>query len=494
MPVVATGIEYKLSSGPHTFTESELQDAIKAQSDIAIKAPRLKLGHKSKTNELFLTGDEPAFGRVENLRLSENGQEIIGDYAGMPEWLATVMPTAYPARSVDASLDVETVTGKQYSMVITDVSALGVRWPGCSVLEDLPLWYGSEVPDEAEIDTEETIAASGGKMGLFRNKQGVVAAVDVSLIRRKFYNDGPGKDNMSWWIRGERFDTQDGYNLIVDQGDGNLSRIPVGVSGSDIEFGDLTPVTEEYPDKAIAAEAVLAGMKVVDPSMIIHASRAETDDRPPSATQEGGAMDEATRAKLVKRLGLPEDATEEQIQLKAAETLAEQPDPKPGEGEGEGSEGEGEGGDGSAGDGEGAGAGDGGEGGGEGAPSNIVTLDRATFESLQQGSKLAAEHERERRGERVAAAVDAAITDGKIPPARREHWSKLLEADYEGGKKTLDSLEKNVVPLKARGAAGGGDGIEAGAAEGLPESWFPEIKAIRAEADSGRRVLHAKEG
>src|SRR5499427_1703565 len=153
VPICSTGIEYKLSTGPHTFTETELASAVQAASgqDIAINSPRIKLGHHSEANNLFLGEDEPAFGRVEGMYLSDNKQTILGSYVGVPEWLAKVLPVAYPSRSVDAQIGAETATGKKYEMVITDVSLLGVRWPGCSTLEDLPLWYGSETPAAAEI-------------------------------------------------------------------------------------------------------------------------------------------------------------------------------------------------------------------------------------------------------------------------------------------------------------------------------------------------------
>lgn len=452
VPICSTGIEYKLGTGDHTFTESELADAVQAASgaDIAINPPRIKLGHKSKTNDLFLTGDEPAFGRVENMRLSENKQNVIGDYVGTPEWLAKVVPIAYPSRSVDAQLGVETATGNRYEMVITDVSLLGIKWPGCSVLEDLPLWFGDQTPADAEV---------------------IAASVAVSTIRHKFYNDGPGKSNDRWWIRGERFDTDEGYNLIVDEGDGDICRIPVVVDGEDVLFGDPVQVVEQYPDKVAAASAVIAGMRMADPAMIIHASRADTD-RPDNPTQGGEAMDEELRQALAKRLGLADDATEEQIKAALATPVEDpapeptpdptpDPDPEPAP-----------------------------------EPTATVTLDRAMYEELRSGAALAASHEQERVQGRVSETVEAAVLDGRIPPARREHWSKMLQADFDGGKATLDTLEKGLVPLEARGSMGPGDveGYQPGTGDGLPEDWFPEIKTIRAQAVSGSRVTNAKEG
>ena len=465
VPICSTGIEYRLSTGPHTFTESELADAVQAASgaDVAINAPRIKLGHKSKANELFLGEDEPAFGRVEGMTLSDNKQTVYGSYVGTPEWLAKVLPVAYPSRSVDAQLGVETVTGKKYEMVITDVSLLGISWPGCSVLEDLPLWYGAEQPAGVEI----------------------AASVDVTSIRKKFYNNGPGKDNWDWWIRGERLDTDGAYTLIVDEGNGDICRIPVTVDGDEVGFGSPVQVIEQYTDKAAASAAVLAGMRMADPAMVIHASKEET---------KGETMDEELRQSLAKRLGLPTDATEEQIRTELAKPVGQTPpeggDDNGGEGNGEGSEG---------GEGEGSGEGAGTEGTPAGEPAGVsatVTLDRQTYDQLKRGAELAVKHENDQLSARIKETIESAVTDGRIPPARREHWTKALEADYDGSKVVIDGLERGLVPLQARGSAGGGDNgdLQAGSGDGLPEEWFPEIKTIRAQVNSDRRVVNAKEG
>jgi Mu-like prophage I protein len=461
VPICSTGIEYNLGTGPHTFTESELADAVKAASgsDIAVNPPRIKLGHASKANELFLTGDEPAFGRVEGMRLSPNKQTIIGDFVGTPEWLSKVLPVAFPSRSVDASLDAETATGKKYEMIITDVSLLGIRWPGCSVLEDLPLWYGPQAPQDVEIDR-------------------VAASVGVPTIRRKFYNDGPGKLNERWWIRGERFDNDDGYNLIVDEGDGEICRIPVAVDGEEVMFGDAIPVVEQYPDKAVAAQAVLAGMKMADPAMVIHASRAETDR--PDQNQKGEEMDEELRKSLASRLGLSPDATEDQIRTELAKPVEAQTPPPPPPDTGDDDDGD-----------------DNPDPNQPPGPAGeTVTLDKATYDALKKGAELAMAHEGERKTARINDTIAAAVAEGRIPPARREHWKKALTADFDGSKAVLDSMEPGLIPLAPSGSAGNGDpeSGEHNQGEGLPESWFPEIATIRANAAKGRVVVNAKEG
>lgn len=488
VPIISTGIEYPLASGPTTFTEEDITDAVAATADVAIVSPRVKLGHTSDYNAGLIGDAEQAFGRVEQLVLGDNNQTIYGNYIGTPEWLATVMPIAYPNRSIEGNFDVETVTGKKYKMVITAVVCLGVRWPGCQVLEDLPLWYGSEIPEGVEIDGAEDIAAStGGGVREPYSMSDFRAAVDVSLIRRKFYNDGPGADNYSYWIRGERFDSKEGFQLIVDMGDGELCRYPVKVKGSDITFGDYTLVTEEYPDKAVAATAVLAGMAIADRDMVVYASRADTEaDRPIHTPEEGAQMDEATRQAFAARLDLPADATEEQIDAEftrlrasAAEPAGDPPADPP-----------------TAGDPPADPPTDPPAGDDVEAGSNVVRIDRATYEHLKAGADSALANEEERNKTRVTELVASAITERKIPPARREHYETLATADFDGTKTLIDGLEPNAVPANVGVGASGSseDGVQAGQGEGLPAPWFPEIAAIRAEAEKPRRVLQAREG
>lgn len=50
--------------------------------------------------------------------------------------------------------------------------------------------------------------------------------------------------------------------------------------------------------------------------------------------------------------------------------------------------------------------------------------------------------------------VDAAVNDGRIPPARRAHWVNLLKAD-SGTEEVLKNLAPGVVPLQAKGYTGG---------------------------------------
>jgi ATP-dependent protease ClpP protease subunit len=75
-----------------------------------------------------------------------------------------------------------------------------------------------------------------------------------------------------------------------------------------------------------------------------------------------------------------------------------------------------------------------------------VTVDAGALATLRaqaaRGEQAAARQEREDR----EAAVAAAIEDGRIPPARREHWLNLLAKD-PGAAKSLAELEPGLIPV-----------------------------------------------
>lgn len=517
VPIIETGVEYDLGSGLTTFTEEDLIDAVQAYTDPTTVAPRLKLGHSAEWNNVVMADGEPAFGKAVNLRLANKGQAIIADYIGMPEWLAKIAPVAYPSRSIDGRRNAKMANGRNYKLLITAVSNLGVRWPGCQSLEDLPLWFGDEIPEGAEFDIDaEAVEAGGGmRLGRKKDKEKIEAAVDVDLVRRKFNSDVAVGENYWMWIRGVKLD--DGFLIVENEQEGSLWRYPVEISADgDIEFGDPVEVTEEFPDKAVAASAIIAGMAMSDPDMVVYASRAES--RPEENHQEGATgMDEATRAALASQLGLSDDATEDDISAEITRLRSAAP---AGEGAPDTSRTNEAGQQGAAplapaADEHGTTGPNQGErpaqyppvGAGpvtpppdgemEAGKGDVIQLDRATFEQLKRGSDLAVQQAEKARNAEITACVNDAISVGRIPPARRQHWEKALAADFEGNKAVLESLEAGLVPVSARGASGQGqegEEIAAGANDGFPDDWFPEIPSLRERAAQGRPVTMAKEG
>lgn len=94
-------------------------------------------------------------------------------------------------------------------------------------------------------------------------------------------------------------------------------------------------------------------------------------------------------------------------------------------------------------------------------PAGVVAVSQAALATLEADAKLGREaHARQEREDR-AALVEAAIGDGRIPPADREHWCGLL-AESPGAAQTLASLRKGLVPVDGEiGHAGEGGDPEA---------------------------------
>jgi hypothetical protein len=455
--LVSVGIEYALLSGPATFTQEDLKDAVSAANDdSAIRLPRLKLGYKSDEHGAPIA--EPAFGKADNLRLSEDGMTILCDFVGVPEWLAGVMPVAYPSRSIEAYYGVETVTGHKWRLVITAVALLGVEWPGVSVLADLPLYYGSEIPDG--------VVVAGLEKGDGRLK--VAATLNVDDVRRQYY-DSLTTDQAWWWVRAILLDPS---VLIVDDDEGQLYRVPFDVSGEAAEFGEPIPVKVEYvdTDEQRKAAALTASKPVA-----VFATRAES--RPDKMQRGGSGLDPK---QLRASLDLPEDATDEQVQAKIAELkAATEADPAPGE------EDEGEDKD--------KGEPDPAEG--EETPTaakngnGTVTIDAAALAALQASAKRGETAFNRQEASDKKETIGAAVKAGKFPPARKEHWGNLWDKDPEGTKEAIAALASGLIPVDDPTGAVDSEGV---AGEAYPAEWLPEVAARRADQGAGSTRIHTE--
>jgi hypothetical protein len=130
--------KYRLTSGEHTFTKAQLESAVRRAS--AGQAPRIGIGHTDPRWAELAAGDgEPALGRVENLRLSDDGSTLIGDFARMPDWFADALPTAFPSRSIEGPCDGD-------ELQISAVKVLGLTMPGVHTLADLEQFVSDEGP------------------------------------------------------------------------------------------------------------------------------------------------------------------------------------------------------------------------------------------------------------------------------------------------------------------------------------------------------------
>lgn len=84
-------------------------------------------------------------------------------------------------------------------------------------------------------------------------------------------------------------------------------------------------------------------------------------------------------------------------------------------------------------------------------PDGAVMIDAEQLAELRNAAAAGAAARAQQQNEARAAILNNAIRDGKFPPARREHYAKLLEADEEGTRALIDSLEPGLVPVAELG-------------------------------------------
>jgi len=225
--LVAVGVEFPASTGPVTFTAEDLAAAVAAQDDPHLRTPVVKLGHVDPRFD-----GEPAVGRVENLRLSADGMTLLGDLVGVPAWLAEIIPSAYPSRSVEGAFSVVTHGGTKHRFIVTALALLGVTAPALAHLEDIQALYeGAEPVAAAQQWSGEPVVLEGGPVP---KKREVAAAVNAEDIRRAYYDAQP---QGSWaWVREVWVGTgtEPGF-LVVDDDEGGLWRVPytVDAAGAD---------------------------------------------------------------------------------------------------------------------------------------------------------------------------------------------------------------------------------------------------------------------
>lgn len=483
IPVLETGIDYPASTGAISLTPEMLAEAVLSQDDPHVQPPRIKIGHSDNpiNDDLQQLWEDvndgrdeskPAMGTINNLRTENNGHTLVGDYWGMPAWLADILATAYPARSIEGGHWHNTANGKEYSFTIEAVSFLGVVGPGCTSLDDLQVLFSEEGPKVTVIEMARPKTQQEG------TPVPVELQTNVADIRRAFYDDFAQGDRYWWWDRELLVDP---FEFIVEDPDeGQLYVVPFTVNGEgadNVEFGEPAPVRVEYKPDEKASEPVAANR----PLLSVRLNRAGTvlavNDKPereqsPPANQEDETMDSVR-----ERLGLPEDATEEQVlqavaDLQAAGSdpaAADDPpaaDPDPDDNDDDDSE--------DADDDEvEAPEGDG-----------TVKVDAEEFATLRRQAQEGATARSEQVAAHRATVLAGAQSEGRFPPSRLAHWQRQYEADPEGTETLLTAsveeggLAPGTVPVTEVGGSPAGD--EASTA--YDPSWLSKAERARIEA------------
>lgn len=508
VPLLEAGVEYKIMTGKTTFTPEDLRDVVTAANeDPSIPSPRLKLGHVDpRYNDDTIFDGSPSFGMAKNLRLSENGMSVSCDFEGVPRWLAEIMPTAFPSRSIEGYWGVESQAGGQWRFVLSACALLGVVWPGINQLEDLPqlaAYYGETMPPDVQIISP--VAASTQSTG--GDPMGVAASANLDDVRRAFYTKylPEHQEARWWWIR--QVQTDPNELIVEDDETGQLYKLSftsddVGV----VSFGDeAEPVRIDYiPDTRDAQKAAashVAATLAIGRKVMASWNKREDSVLPVYAS--GGAMDPK---EIRQRLGLPEDASDDEVQQKLLEShpaLANQEphvpgtaphDPSATGGVRPVSTGVAEPSDDNAQpeeqpvlDPTAASA-----AGGRNMPPGMVMIDSATLDVLKVGASAAIEEKETRLRKEREDLVAAAIGLGQIAPSSREHWTKTLEtADKIGDpsmRQSLASLPKGLIPVGqqiANGQLPQESGVQVLEDEVIDEvklAWFPELRRERDHA------------
>jgi hypothetical protein len=417
---------FRLSTGEHTFTREQLAAAVANADNYT---PRIGIGHEDPRFDAPELDGDPAFGKVVNLRLAEDGDLLLGDLAEMPAWLADNAPAAYPGRSLEG-------VAKQDDLEIRTVKLLGTTKPGITTLADLPkaiaasVAAGETTEDQATIAVRTLWAAAGTNLDDLRDAFYALHPTDPS-------NDG------DWWCVQE---VQINPNqLIVEHStDGSTYRVPWSVNtDGTFSFGGLVEVTVEYRDVAASAAA----------SRVIHRAPASRPNQkeesivdPKILREQLGLAEDASDADVTAKLAeLNTRPTEEQVEQQVSEKVEEQlPEAVAAAVAAKAAK----------------------------SDDETVTLDKAAFEELKASAAKGAEAHDRLEQEAKETFLAAAVEKGKFPPSRVEHYGKRYDSDPEGTRAEVDALADDVIPVTERGIAASSEAEDTNL---TTTGWFPQL-------------------
>lgn len=370
--------KWNLSTGEWECTTKEIAAAIDAHDKGLLRKPVIRLGH----NDPRFSGD-PAVGWLDNLRASEDGQALIGDMVGVPEWLAEILPSAYPSRSIEGLYDYTAPDGSEHEFVLTGLALLGATRPGVESLQSLQ--------DVARLYDIAAAAQVGGKA-----IELTIEAADAP----KPYGDVKYADpkNGKYPI-----DTAEHVRAA-------WAYINMPKNQKDYSAAELAQIKDR-----IKAAAKKFGIKI---------------EAGEASETEGGAI-VALPEKVAEALGIDASADEDTVLAKIAELKppapAAEPEPEPQPAP---------------------------VAAAAGVVNGLVQIEQATLDELKAAAAQGVEARARQIAEEDERTVMAAIGQGKIAPARKDHWLAALKADRDGTKQVLASLAAGLIPVNEVGHQG----------------------------------------
>jgi hypothetical protein len=310
---------WNTSTGTWVCTPADIQDAVRAAADPTFRTPVIKLGH---TDPRF--DGEPAFGVIKNIRASDDGQALLGDLTGVPAWLAEMMPTSYPSRSIEATMDVVTPQGARYGMVVNGLALLGVSLPAIQSLAQLRERLGvTEDVMAAALPEGVTAGASVFASVPAGEGAGVIvrasATIDQLIQAVKGWVTGKGLSDYCY-VREVYTD-----RVILDDDQGRLWSVTWTEEGGNLTFGDPQAVMVEYVPVAntVAAAAALTAQM---PLIYVRGQVAAAGSATGPITEGGNVPTLTERQRRIREaLGLGEDVTAEEIEQAVLDKLQAPP-------------------------------------------------------------------------------------------------------------------------------------------------------------------------
>lgn len=295
---------WKASTGETTFTAEDFADAVAALDCPGVRNPVIKLGHAEPDSTGGVRWDgEPAMGWVANMRF--DGQKLIGDFTGMPGWLAdadenglSVLASAYPDRSIEIYRPFECQIGHLHPSVVTAISLLGVAPPGVGVLKSMQDVYAAFTtePTQAQaaqqplsralLTTTVTLAAAAEPRELTDIEKR--SGVDFAALRKVW--EGSLDDLVTEWeTLGEtqRAELAAQIEKAVDdeQPDALGALVLPGAAGAALLLAAMLTVAQAAADDMVTAAAA-QGVKL-SATEVLEADLSEVSDAVAAAMADG---------------------------------------------------------------------------------------------------------------------------------------------------------------------------------------------------------------
>lgn len=355
---------------------------------------------------------------------------------------------------------------------------------------------GQPTPIDNPADTlmrhhyEQLVAERLAKQQPAKLAAPVRLAVSDEDVRRAYYESA----GYTMWITSMQLDPL--QLMVCDDASGKYYRVPISLSGDKFDFGDPVEVAIEYKDVSTPAGAKAAASTVVWTSRaasvaLDHAEPGEPQEspnppeRPPAgpaptnppaptpaptppapstvprvdpaagaalrgmagapvkppaaatpaaATTTNERLSNVDGIKMREALGLATDASDEELWAAIA---AAQPTPEPAPEAVP---------DAASVAGVAAAA--------AGSHGDMLLVDRSQIVALQASARKGELAWQQLRTSERDQVLKQAMSDGKFPPARRDHYQKLWDADPEGTRALVAALAPNLIPTSLSGHMG----------------------------------------